>query len=366
MTESAATPDWVSPPGDTIQDIIEEKGWTQASLAERLGYSEKHVNQLIKGKVPLTEDAAIRLERVLGSTVRFWLAREAEYRESSARLEATKKVAEWAKNPPDKQLFVAMMAAKIIPMRKVDAITLPGLIEEWLRFFGVASPTAYAERYHNLQAQFRRTREEKSDPSAVLVWLRQGEITAESLGIAARYDKARLLNLLPEIRLLTVQQPEGFLPRLQELFALAGVALVIVPFIPKTHVSGVTRWLTHRPLIQLSLYGKTTDKFWFTLFHEVAHVLLHANDKKSIYLDDDRRIQPSPSAEDKEANDWASDFLIPPDYAPELSTLRTQEQVIEFAHRLGIHPGVVVGRLQHDKVIPYHQMSSLRENISSQ
>lgn len=97
MTDLAApfAPDWVSPPGETILDIIEERGWTQAELAQRLGFSPKHVNQLIKGKVPLTEDAAIRLERVLGSTVGFWLAREARYRERCARLEATEKHAGW-------------------------------------------------------------------------------------------------------------------------------------------------------------------------------------------------------------------------------------------------------------------------------
>ncbi|WP_124946647.1 helix-turn-helix transcriptional regulator, partial [Sulfurirhabdus autotrophica] len=71
MNDLAApfAPDWVSPPGDTVLDIIEERDWTQAELAQRLGYTTKHVNQLIKGKVPLTEDAAIRLERVVGSTV---------------------------------------------------------------------------------------------------------------------------------------------------------------------------------------------------------------------------------------------------------------------------------------------------------
>ena len=88
-------PDWVSPPGDSILDIIEEREWTQVELAQRLGFSLKHVNQLIKGKVPLTEDAAIRLERVLGSTVGFWLAREARYRERCARLEAAGKHAGW-------------------------------------------------------------------------------------------------------------------------------------------------------------------------------------------------------------------------------------------------------------------------------
>ena len=81
-------PDWVSPPGDTILDLIEERGWTHANLAARVGFSRKHVNQLVKGKVPLTEEAASRLARALGTSAGFWLTREARYREQLARLES--------------------------------------------------------------------------------------------------------------------------------------------------------------------------------------------------------------------------------------------------------------------------------------
>lgn len=86
--QTAFCPDWVSPLGETIIDLLEEKDWTQLELAARLGYDKKHVNQLIKSKAALTEDAALRLERVLGSTANFWLNREAKYREHLARLEA--------------------------------------------------------------------------------------------------------------------------------------------------------------------------------------------------------------------------------------------------------------------------------------
>ena len=89
MTEPNApfAPDWASPPGDTIVDLIEERGWTQAELAERLGYSARHVSRLVQGKVALTEDAALRLEPVLGASAGFWLTREARYRERAVRFE---------------------------------------------------------------------------------------------------------------------------------------------------------------------------------------------------------------------------------------------------------------------------------------
>ena len=77
---STFKPDWVSPPGDTIADLLEEKDWTQAQLAEKLEYTSDHVSQLINGKAPITEEVAVKLAKVLGSTKTFWLNREANYR----------------------------------------------------------------------------------------------------------------------------------------------------------------------------------------------------------------------------------------------------------------------------------------------
>jgi HTH-type transcriptional regulator/antitoxin HigA len=112
----------------------------------------------------------------------------------------------------------------------------------------------------------------------------------------------------------------------------------------------------------ISLYGKTNDKFWFTLFHEAAHVLLHGKEKASVYLDDPSKSG-ADSIQEREANDRAGDFLIPPRYKSQLPGLRTKAAVCEFADIIGIHPGIVVGRLQHDGLIEPSWMNDLRESF---
>lgn len=363
MTNLAApfAPDWVSPPGDTILDLIEEREWTQSELARRLGYTPKHVNQLIKGKVPLTEDAAMKLERVLGSTMSFWLTREAQYRERSARLAAAEKYAgwvDWLERLPIKEL----MAAGVIRKRRVDAKARVGLVEDCLRFFGVATPAEWSGYYGDMEVSFRRSREEQSDIGAISAWLRMGEQEAEKLD-GPKYDRTKFEAALREIRSLTVRGPDVFEPRLRELFHDVGVAFVLVPAIPRAHVSGVARWLSpSRPLVQLSLYGKTNDKFWFTLFHEAAHILLHAKDakeKKTVFLDDPTK-KGVDSKEEREANEWAGNELIPEVFASRLPGLKTKAQVQAFAQEIGIHPGIVVGRLQHDGLIEPSWMNDLK------
>lgn len=357
-------PDWTSPPGDTIRDAAEERGWTQAELAQRLGYSEKHVSQLINGKVPVTTDTAQRLQRVLGSTVQFWLTREANYQRDLARLEAKRKHAEWV--PWLERLPVkALMASGALPKLRQDAKNKPKLVEACLSFFGVASPDDWQAHYGaSLQHQFRRNRTDDADLGAISAWLRLGEQQAEQ-ATGPTYHRAAFEQALHTLRGLTCEPPEVFASQMRQRLAQAGVVLVLVPSIPKAHVSGVARWLNDRAVIQLSLYGKTNDRFWFTFFHEAAHILLHAGSRearKSVFLDD-ADAPGTGDPQEQEANTWAGDWLIPPQYAAELAELHGPQAVQAFAQRLGIHPGIVVGRLQHERLIPHSWMNDLKDSL---
>ncbi len=358
MTDSADTfrPDWASPPGDTIADLLDERGWSQIELARRLGYSPKHMSLLINGKASITEDTALRLERVLGSSARFWLTREAQYRAECARLHAAGALdgwVSWCDDLPVKEL----MALGAIPKRKLDPAGKRLVVEDLLRFYRVASPEDWVEQYAAMEVQFRRSNAATSDIGAVSAWLRLGEIEAERLE-GPRYDVARFRAALQRIRNLTVHAPEEFERPLHALCCEAGVVLVLVPAIPRARVSGAARWLSpHRPLIQLSLYGKFNDRFWLTFFHEAAHLLYHG--KREVFLDE-LGSKPGGSREEREADDWACNFLIPPTYEPSLHLLTSRESVCAFAQRIGVHPGIVVGRLQHDGVIDHAWMNDVK------
>ncbi|QLQ33153.1 MAG: ImmA/IrrE family metallo-endopeptidase [Candidatus Thiothrix singaporensis] len=138
-------------------------------------------------------------------------------------------------------------------------------------------------------------------------------------------------------------------------------------YFPRVGVFGVARWLNaHRPLIWLSLYGKSNDRFWFTLFHEAAHILLHGREKKAVFLDDPGNGE-SDSPQEKEANAWARDFLIPRDRAAALAELAKAKVAVKaLAAKLGIRPGIVVGRLQYEGLIPMRWMNDLKVSFRFQ
>jgi HTH-type transcriptional regulator / antitoxin HigA len=361
MTEASLTyaPTEVSPPGGTLRDLMEERGLSQIELARRLDRPKSAINEILAGKKEITEETALELERVLQVPAQFWLAREARYREYLARkrsAESSSAHVPWVERFP----LRALQAVGLLPTGRLTAQFKQELVEPLLRFFAVASPEGWAKHYDQMQAQFRRARPAKqTDVAAITAWLRMGELQAARLP-TAEYSSAALQAALPAMRELTTAKAKVIAPALVQLCADAGVALVFVTALPGAHVTGVARWVGGKPLVQLSLLGKTNDGFWFSFFHEVAHLLKHPN--RSIFLDDAAAGDTVDSVEEQEANQFATDQLIPRADQPLLDTLPLNPSSVErFARQLGVHPGIVVGQLQHRQRISYsHPLTRLK------
>lgn len=344
-------PAHVSPPGDTLAELIDELGISQAELSRRMGRPLNAVNEMILGGKEITEDTALELERVLGTPAHFWLAREARYREFQARqrdADRTESRLEWLDKLPLKQL----QEAGHLPKGRLTTAFKATLIEPALCFFGVASPQGWHGQYDRVQAAFRRANPTKqTDNAAITAWLRLGEVQTIKADLPP-FSAEKLQAAVAQMRTLTTLPAPQIGNGLKVRCAEAGVMLAFVPPFPRTHVSGVARWLGERPLIQLSLLGKWNDVFWFSFFHEIAHILMHP--KRAVFLDDASSGDAAQSKEEKEANDFAANVLIPPVEKKRLANIVPTEQAIEaFAKSIGIHPGIVVGSLQHKGVVPY-------------
>lgn len=353
MIDVNEVPDWVSPPGETILDGLEDRGWTQAELAERTGFTRKHVNQLIKGVASITEETALKLERVLGSTAGFWLNREALYREALARQAELKDLEPFV--PWLSQLPVADMVRFGWIPKTVGKVRK---VAECLQYFGVATVEAWKERYGSVAVAYRASAKLTKNQGSVSAWLRFGEIQSEKQS-SRPFDRTRLVDLVPHIRRLSNEaDPAVFLPKLVDLCASVGITLVVAPVPKGCPVSGATKWLNpERALVMMSFRHKSNDHFWFTFFHEIAHLLLHG--KKLLFLEG---LENGLNADlEREADLWASNTLIPALSARSLARLGSDaEAVVEFADSVGIPAGVVVGRLQHEGRLPWTVLNQLK------
>ncbi len=333
-------PDYAVPPGETLEETIEDLSMGQKELALRLDMSPKTVNLIIHGKAPITHETAIGLERVTGVSAGFWLKREALYRERLARLEDAKRLEadlNWLKQFPRKE------------MRNANYIQSPRMgtqqLSEVLAFLGVSSRAAWERHWKQFRAKCtiaaRKSAHFETSEIALAAWIRMGELEAQKVK-GNDFDLARFKVAVKESRSLTTLDPREFIPRMRDLCADSGVALVLVPEVPKVPWHGASWWMTARKaVIELNLRGKAEDQFWFSFFHEAGHIAKQ-HSKKTVFIND-------PSAGDpleEEANDFATKLLFPEGCMEEIPLLKSKQEMARFANRIGISPGIVAGQYQ--------------------
>jgi hypothetical protein len=243
-------------------------------------------------------------------------------------------------------------------------------VEALLRFFGVRSVEGWQTAWRAAPVAYRQTQVFEARQEAMAAWVREAEINASEVPLAD-FDEGLLRSSLDELRRLTRERVEVALDKAQQICSRAGVALVMVPELPGTRLSGCARWLsdTHA-LVGLTTRYKKDDQLWFTFFHEIGHILLH-REWQSFVVDNaadfvsDGVVDPEMAKYEEEANRFAADTLIPPIALGELVRRKkfTNQAIHDFAEAIGVGPSVVVGRLQHDGVLDWHQGNTLKQTV---
>lgn len=351
-------PYWASPPGETMADILEERNISPIKFADQIGYTEGHTNDLLHGNLSITIEIAQQLERILGGSATFWMNRESQYREDMARLQI---------KPPDSADEGWLNELPVKDMIKFGWLNTPHrpaeIMAECLRFFGVPNVAAWRETYHNIfeTAAFRTSSSFDSQSGAVAAWIRQGEIESSQIESKA-WDAERFQNTLPSIRALTRKRhPSAFITELRKLCAECGVAVVIARAPTGCRASGAALFLSpSKALLLLSFRYLSDDHFWFSFFHEAAHLILHSKD--DLFLEG---MEMCSSKEEQEANEFAASTLIPEQFQLELSNLPLDSrEVMRFARKVGVSPGIVVGQLQHFGLVNRRQLNNLKKRYS--
>lgn len=354
-------PSHVSPPGETLQKLLDERQMSQAELADRTGRPRKMINEIVKGKAAISPETALRLERVLGVAASFWNELERNYRDYLARQqeeEILRDSAEWLRRVPVHELiqrgWIAEREGRVEQIREV------------LNYFGVASPAEWKVVFEVPQANYRSSAAGEKNAGALAAWLRRGEIEAQRIRCSP-FDRDQFERVLRHARNITIRPPDNYLPRLVKLCASAGVALVYVPDLAKCGAYGATRWLSPtKALIQLSLKSMMDDHFWLTLFHQAAHLLFHGKRLTFLETEGDRWSE----EEEERADRYAEESLIP---AGRLEPLREagevqrigRTDVLRLAQELRIAPGVLVGKLQREGWLKPSDLNGLKVPVES-
>ncbi len=338
------TPDYATPPGDMLAETIEYLGITQTELARRMDRPIKTVNEIIQGKAALTADTSLELERVLGIPAHLWNGMESNYREHLARQRAAERLEvdeEWLGNLP------------VARMQKLGWLS-PGkdrrqIMEEMLCFFGCANVNGWREQWSGPIAAYRKSPKLQSDPEALAAWLRKAEMEGRKQNCGP-YDEARFLKALERLKKATTLPVKEWAATIQKECNACGVAYVILPELPGTHVSGAARQMTDDValIVQTGRY-KDDGHFWFTFFHEARHVLQGKLKREWLV-----EYEGKEDALETDANAFAREFLIPSEEILKARVKHGGKMPVsagrELAKKLGISGGIVAGRLQFDRI----------------
>lgn len=334
-----------TPPGATIKEQLIDRGLSQKEFALRMGMSEKHISKLINGDVQLTPEVAVRLEMVLGVPAKFWNKLEATYREKLIKANAENEMdsdKELVKKLPYREMSkngwvpeTREATEKVIYLRKYFEVVNLEIIKD-MKLSKIAC---------------RRLAETEKGNLALLAWAQKAKLEARAIETSL-IDLKTLKEKLPEIRSMTAMNPADFCPKLIEMLSGCGIALVFLPHIGGSFLHGATFCDGNKIVVGLTVRGKDADKFWFSLFHELGHILLgHINQSDGT------------TDEDEEAADnFAKETLISTVEFNAFTSLNdfSKASICSFAHKQNILCGIVVGRLQKEGFINYNRCNDLK------
>lgn len=333
----------VFPPGEFLKEELEARNWSQSEFADIIGRPVRLVNEIVAGKKSITPETAKQLGASLGTSAEFWMNLESQYQLSRIR-QNDDRIARKAR------IHGLFPAREMYRRHWVDASDdIDVLEQQFKRFYELDSledePTlAHAARKSSYQGGVTRLQ---------WAWLFRAKHIAASY-VIRHYSRELLVSALPRLHAL-LSAPEE-IRHVPKILNEAGVRLVVVEALPGSKIDGACLWLSDtQPVIALSARLDRIDNFWFVLRHEIEHLLREHGKEASLMLDEGLGDSSTASEDvkEREANEAASEFGVTQaelmNYMMRVNPFYfSKENVLGFSGRIGVHPGIVVGRLHKE------------------
>lgn len=334
-------------PGYYLKDIIDSMDVTQEEFAKRLGVSGKTISKLVNGSISLSDDIAIRLSTMLGTSFDLWKNLQTTYDKKVAEIKIEQNLEDQCNIASciDSSFFVNLGIFKK-GLRKKDKVKV------LCKYLKISDLNNLKDK--NLLVNFRSGVSDFNENNIInsKVWLQTAINIGETKEVC-NFNTSKLYSYIDEIRGMTVQDPSVFLPRLREIFKDSGVIFVLLPHLKNSGINGAVVWIDkNKVILAINDRRNFSDTFWFSLFHEIKHVLQQKN--KRIFINGKNESIDDLDLElEREADLFAQNTLIPKNeyYQFIASNTFTEQSIIAFAKSINIHPGIVVGRLQHDGIL---------------
>lgn len=349
-------------PGMYLQEWLDDEQVTQQALADRLGISRKTVNGILRGTQPISQDTAIKLERVTSIPRDSWIRFEAKYREDLTRLDDEKSMANFAS-------IVTQSLGKYLRESGLTTATKrnPGkLVSDFLNVVGYGSIEAYEKGVSCMLSSVSTLKEagKSVDSASMMTWISLGE-KAEPPAIdgVTAYDEAMLRAALPSLRQRVSSTDDTTLIDVARQLGQCGIVLQFIPAPERFPLHGITRWTKNgNPVIQMTGRRKKDGFIIWTLFHEIGHILQDGNVGITLSFIDER--QSSKNVSEKRANDFAHKVLMGPEGLSPYRGCKSSAAIRSLARDRGACPGVVVNLMHRKRMLDYTRCNDLLKDMT--
>lgn len=328
----------IFPPGEFLKDELDARGWTQVEFAEIIERDTRVVSEVIGAKRSITPETAIAFGEALGTGPEFWLNLESQYQLSKVRPKENS-------IPRKAKLHENFPVREMIKRGWIEATqNIDSLEKQVFDFFGISS----------LDQSLAFSHAAKKTHSGILTtlqlsWLFRVKSIAKTL-LVKNYSEKSLLDAIEKLSALLLSPEE--IRHVPKILADCGVRFVIVESLPGSRIDGACFWLDSKsPVIGMTTKKDTIDNFWFVLRHEIEHVLKNHGQEKE-FIDEDVGYETIDTPEEEKiANAAGANFCVDRNefnnFYDRINPFFSDQKVVLFAKRLNIHPGLVVGQLQH-------------------
>ena len=345
------TPARAVSPGRILQRELAARGWTQKDLAEITKRPAQTINEIIKGTKQITPETARELSAALGTTAEFWINLETNY-----RLNLAKKKQKESEIERRSRLYTLAPISELIKRQWIESTeSIDELEQSVCQFLGIKSP----QETPQFSVNFRHSHILEPEHNAKIAWCKRVEqvVSKQTLG---EFQLKKLTEAIPNI--LSCANREEDLAHIPKMLNDLGVHFAIVPHLNKTYLDGAAFYLGNRPVVALTLRHNRIDCFWFSLLHELGHIVAG---HRGIYLDNLDKLEEN--SEEKKADKLARNWLIKEEalqlFINQTKPKFSKKAIINFAKTQNRHPGIILGRLQHEGLVPYQNLRVLLNKV---
>lgn len=335
--------DFIIHPGETIKEVLEEKQMNQEELAIRTGFSPKHVSEVVNGKKGISPSFAKSLEYVLGMPASFWINLQGIYDKEILEYKEQEEIDENEVNIVKSLKAVIKYAESLEIMTKTKNV-ISQIIE--LRNICNVNNLTYINNLVANQVAFRKSQTIETNVYVLYVWLRICEMIAEKRDVKNEYNEGMLKANISKIKNCMFLEVNEAMEELTKIFAECGIVFQVVRNFTGAPVQGFIKKNNNKVILSMTIRGSFADIFWFTLFHEIGH-LLNRDIVNSNFID----FTDSRSDMEDMADKFAREALINEEDFNEFINQQnlTENSIINFAKEQDVQPFIVVGRIQKHK-----------------